>query len=168
MVELKFCLCCVEVTISWLFHCRHYKLLLILLNIIIPTVGPWYLWNESLYNSFFISFAFRYAFGLNCAWCVNSFAHMWGTRPYDKGINPAESLTAIISSCGEGFHNFHHTFPHDYATSEFPSPLNVTKKIIDVWALLGLAYDLKTVSKETILKKRMRSGDLQHLKQLDN
>ena len=74
-------------------------------------------------------------------------------------------MVAIISSSGEGYHNFHHTFPQDYATSEFSSPLNVTKMIIDVWALLGLAYDLKTVSKEAILRKRMRSGDLQNEKQ---
>ncbi|CAH3190119.1 unnamed protein product [Porites evermanni] len=148
-----------------MFQRRHYNLLGTLFNVLIPTVGPWYLWNESLYNGFFIAFALRYTFTLNCAWCVNSFAHMWGTRPYDKSIASAESMTAIITSSGEGFHNFHHSFPQDYATSEYPSLLNFTKMLIDVWRLLGLAYDLKTVSKESVLKKRMRSGDLQHLKE---
>jgi len=148
-----------------MFQRRHYKKLHILFNMIIPTAVPCFFWNESLSNAFFVSYALRYAFHLNAAWCVNSVAHIWGTRPYDKQINPAESMVAIISSSGEGYHNFHHTFPQDYATSEFSSPLNVTKMIIDVWALLGLAYDLKTVSKEAILRKRMRSGDLQNEKQ---
>lgn len=143
---------------------RHYKLLNLLFNLILPTMIPWCIWNESLRNAFFISFALRYAFTLNAAWCVNSFAHMWGTKPYDESIAPAESLAAIISSGGEGFHNFHHTFPQDYNTSESFSLLNMTSMFINAWAWCGLAYDLKTVSKESVLKRRMRSGDLQHLK----
>jgi len=143
---------------------RHYKLLNLLFNLILPTMIPWCIWNESLRNAFFISSALRYAFTLNAAWCVNSFAHMWGTRPYDESIASAESLTAVISSGGEGFHNFHHTFPQDYNTSEFFSLLNVTSMFINAWAWFGLAYDLKTVSKESVLKRRMRSGHLQRLK----
>lgn len=147
-----------------MFQRRHYKLLNLLFNLILPTMIPWCIWNESLRNAFFISSALRYAFTLNAAWCVNSFAHMWGTRPYDESIASVESLTAVISSGGEGFHNFHHTFPQDYNTSEFFSLLNVTSMFINTWAWCGLAYDLKTVSKESVLKRRMRSGDLQRLK----
>ena len=146
------------------YYFRHYKVLSTLFNVIIPIVVPWYFWSESLSNAFFIPFALRYAYTLNSAWCVNSFAHLWGTKPYDETISPTESYTAILSSSGEGYHNFHHTFPQDYATSEFSSPLNITKMFIDTWALFRLAYDLKTTSKESVLKRRMRSGDLRHLK----
>lgn len=135
-----------------------------LFNIAIPILVPWHFWNETFSNAFFISFAMRYALILNAAWCVNSFAHMYGSKPYDETINPAESFIANITTVGEGYHNFHHTFPQDYAASELGALCNVSKWIIDACALFGLAYDLKTVSKEAILQRRMRTGDLQHLK----
>lgn len=146
-----------------MFQRRHYKLLTALFNVIMPTVVPWYFWNDSLFNTFFICYAFRYACTLNTAWCVNSLAHTWGARPYDKNINPSQNVPVIIGACGDGYHNFHHTFPQDYASSELGSPMNPSKWLIDICALLGLAYDLKTASPNTILKRRMRTGDLQHL-----
>ncbi|XP_068736827.1 stearoyl-CoA desaturase 5-like isoform X2 [Montipora capricornis] len=146
-----------------MFQRRHYKLLITLFNVIIPAIVPGYFWNESLLNAFMICYAFRYAFTLNATWCVNSFAHLWGSKPYDKNINPSQNFSVVIATGGEGFHNFHHTFPQDYATSELGVSLNPSKWFIDVCAKLGLAYDLKTVSKDTVLKRRVRTGDLQHL-----
>ena len=32
---------------------------------------------------------------------------------------------------GEGFHNYHHTFPYDYGTSEWGFRLNVTTRFIN-------------------------------------
>ena len=150
------------------FHPRHYKLLSTICNIIIPIAVPWYFWNESIWNGFFICYAFRYTFTLNATWCVNSFAHLWGDKPYDKHINPSQNFSVVLATGGEGFHNFHHTFPQDYATSELGSPMNPSKWFIDLCALFGLAYDLKTISKEAIRKRRIRTGDLQHLKHCDD
>ncbi len=42
---------------------------------------------------------------------VNSAAHIFGNRPYDNQIEPRESLLAVYLSMGEGYHNYHHTFP---------------------------------------------------------
>lgn len=53
-------------------------------------------------------------------WLVNSVAHMWGQRPYDAHINPSENWLVSIGAHGEGWHNYHHTFPFDYKTSEVP------------------------------------------------
>lgn len=60
---------------------------------------------------------------------------------------------------GEGFHNYHHTFPFDYATSEFGCKLNLTTAFIDFMCFLGLARDRKRVSKDTILARVQRTGD---------
>ncbi|XP_020610221.1 stearoyl-CoA desaturase 5-like [Orbicella faveolata] len=151
-----------------MFQRRHYKLLSTICNVIIPIAVPWYFWNESIWNGFFICYAFRYTFTLNATWCVNSFAHLWGAKPYDEHINPSQNFSVVIATGGEGFHNFHHTFPQDYATSELGSPMNPSKWFIDLCALFGLAYDLKTISKEAIRKRRIRTGDLQHLKHRDD
>ncbi|CAH0750139.1 unnamed protein product [Diatraea saccharalis] len=55
-----------------------------LLNIVVPTAVPWYCWQETLFNSFVLSFVTRFTITLNIAYCVNSFAHLWGNKPYDR------------------------------------------------------------------------------------
>ena len=86
---------------------------------------------------------------------------MWGMKPYDKRINPVDNLFVAWAAQGEGFHNFHHTFPQDYATGEFGSGyFNLTKAFIDFSALVGLAHSRKKVNRETVMQRRMRTGDL--------
>jgi stearoyl-CoA desaturase (delta-9 desaturase) len=86
---------------------------------------------------------------------------MWGFRPYDKRINPAENFFVSIGAIGEGFHNYHHTFPQDYATSEYGTAyLNFTKGFIDFMALIGLAYDRNKISNEMVMSRRKRTGNL--------
>lgn len=63
---------------------------------------------------------------------------------------------------GEGFHNYHHTFPFDYSTSEYGWRWNVTTSFIDLMCFLGLASDCKKVAKDTILARKIRTGDGSH------
>jgi stearoyl-CoA desaturase (Delta-9 desaturase) len=141
---------------------KYYRVLAILVCFVLPTIIPYYFWNESLTIAYFIPAIFRYVFTLNATWFVNSFAHMYGQRPYDKRIQPSENEIVSFFALGEGFHNYHHTFPQDYATSEYGFKyLNFTKGFIDLMAFLGLAYDLNRVSGDMVLKRRMRTGDLQ-------
>lgn len=81
-------------------------------------------------------------------------------KPYDKNINPSENLLVTVGAIGEGFHNYHHTFPHDYATGEFGTWLNPTTLFINLMAQIGWAYDLKTVPAEVILARKKRTGCL--------
>ena len=126
---------------------------------IVPTVVPWFFWGESLQNAFFMCSILRYLLTFHATSLVNSAAHMWGNRPYDKNINPAENIGVAISTMGEGFHNYHHTFPHDYATSEYGWHLNITTWFIDLMALLGQANDRRKISQNTVDKRRSRTGD---------
>lgn len=64
---------------------------------------------------------------------------------------------------GEGYHNYHHTFPWDYKTAELGKfSTNFTSGFIDVMAKIGWAYDLKTVSMDMIQKRAQRTGDGTH------
>ncbi|XP_059050016.1 acyl-CoA Delta(11) desaturase-like [Achroia grisella] len=126
---------------------------------IIPTIIPIYFWGESLNNAWHISML-RYISNLNATFLVNSAAHMWGFKPYDKGILSAQNLSVSVATFGEGFHNYHHVFPWDYRAAEFGNnKLNLTTKFIDFFAWLGWAYDLKTVSKDMITRRARRTGD---------
>lgn len=114
--------------------------------------------GEPLWPSLCVG-VWRYVTSLHCTWFVNSAAHIWGTQDYDKHIEPRESCLVSIGALGEGFHNYHHTFPFDYSTSEHGCYFNFTTIFIDLMCLLGLAYDLRVVSPSMIDKRRQRTGN---------
>lgn len=63
---------------------KYYIPLFALLVILFPIYVPYYFWNESLWMAFWTAFVCRFCIVLNIAYSVNSFAHMYGARPYDK------------------------------------------------------------------------------------
>ncbi|XP_061490662.1 stearoyl-CoA desaturase [Rhineura floridana] len=142
-----------------MFQRRYYKSSVVIMCFFLPAFVPWYYWGESFYNSFLLAAVLRYAAILNATWLVNSAAHMYGNRPYDQHINPRENRLVVLGALGEGFHNYHHTFPFDYSTSEFGWQWNFTTAFIDLMCYLGLASDRKKVAKETILSRTIRTGD---------
>lgn len=74
-------------------------------------------------------------------------------------INPVENKLVSMVTLGEGSHNYHHTFPWDYKTSEFPYfNFNITTLFIDAMARLGLAYDLRQPSPELVEKVVRNTG----------
>ncbi|GIX73960.1 stearoyl-CoA desaturase 5 [Caerostris extrusa] len=141
------------------FHRKYYIPLVITCCFVLPTLVPMYLWNETFVNSLFVATLFRFCFTLNQTWLVNSAAHMWGTKPYDTNINPRENTLVALGAVGEGFHNYHHTFPYDYATSEYGIKYNLTTLFIDTMAWLGLAYDRKTATRSMIAARKLRTGE---------
>ncbi|EDX13199.1 acyl-CoA Delta-9 desaturase isoform X1 [Drosophila simulans] len=146
-----------------MFQKKYYMILMPIACFIIPTVVPMYAWGESFMNAWFVATMFRWCFILNVTWLVNSAAHKFGGRPYDKFINPSENISVAILAFGEGWHNYHHVFPWDYKTAEFGKySLNFTTAFIDFFAKIGWAYDLKTVSTDIIKKRVKRTGDGTH------
>ncbi|PSN49612.1 Acyl-CoA Delta(11) desaturase [Blattella germanica] len=126
---------------------------------IIPTWVPYHFWGEYFWTSFLANVG-RWVLCLNFVWSVNSFAHIYGFRPYNRNINPAENKLVSIVALGEGWHNYHHTFPWDYKTGEFGFyGTNFTTALIDFFASIGWAYDLKVPSKEVVQQTIKKSGD---------
>ncbi|XP_078072809.1 stearoyl-CoA desaturase 5-like [Mustelus asterias] len=141
------------------FQRKYYKTSVFIMCFFMPTFIPWYFWGETLWNSYFLASILRYTVSLNVTWLVNSAAHMYGNRPYDKNISPRENRFVTFGAIGEGFHNYHHTFPFDYSTSEFGLQLNPTTCFIDFMCWLGLASDRKRASKQMIQARKLRTGD---------
>lgn len=87
----------------------------------------------------------------------------WQYTSCYRFINPAENLSVAVLAMGEGWHNYHHTFPWDYKTSELGKySTNFTAAFIDTMAKIGWAYDLKTVPNDMIKKRVQRTGDGTH------
>lgn len=64
---------------------RYYEPIMLSLAFVIPTLIPVYCWNESWYCAIH-SVIIRYVWLLNATFLVNSFAHMWGNRPYNRYV----------------------------------------------------------------------------------
>jgi hypothetical protein len=73
--------------------------------------------------------------------CEFGCPYIWIHRPY-KDIPPCESMLTSLVACGEGWHNWHHAYPFDYATAE-DGFINHTKLLIDFLSLIGQTYDHK-------------------------
>jgi len=112
---------------------------------VFPGLVSSYGWGESAMNGFFVAGCVRYVWVLHMTWLVNSAAHLWGERPYDPMSNPSENPLVSIASLGEGWHNWHHKYPFDYAASELGvlRQYNPTKLTIDICAALGLVMERK-------------------------
>lgn len=142
------------------FQHRHYLPCVAVACFVVPTLLPHLLWGESLYNSFYICALLRYVVTLHGTWFVNSIAHMWGRQPYDKTQNATENRGVSFGALGEGFHNYHHAFPWDYAASELGYDTNLTKLFIDFFATFGWVYERKVASPSMIKQRKLRTGDV--------
>jgi stearoyl-CoA desaturase (delta-9 desaturase) len=101
--------------------------------------------GDTLWNGFLFCGVLRYCANLNATWAVNSVVHAFGNRPYNPSHLTTENGWVSLFALGEGWHNWHHAFAWDYATSELGPLLqfNPTKVLIDVLAFVGLAWDRK-------------------------
>ncbi len=93
--------------------------------------------------------------------CVNSLAHAIGAQPYsDTNSSRDSGLTALVTM-GEGYHNFHHTFPFDYRNGVRAFHFDPTKWVIRALSFVGLTRALVRTPHHVILKSRLRMQERQ-------
>ncbi|XP_021937379.1 acyl-CoA desaturase-like [Zootermopsis nevadensis] len=145
-----------------MFQKKYYYLLYGAINTFIVAL-PYLLWGESVRVSILGVFILRSVVVYNITWLVNSAAHLYGTRPYNGEIQPVESSTVSILTCGEGWHNFHHTFPSDYRASEYGHKHDLSSRVIQLMEKRGWAYNLKETPQHLVNKWVKKFGDGSHM-----
>ena len=122
------------------------------------------LWGDRFWHGFWVAGALRYVAVLHFTWCVNSLAHIYGDRPYDKKIHATENALVSVMAMGEGWHNWHHKYPFDYAASEFgiTTQYNPTKLFLDVMGTMGLASDFKRATYVWEKRKHAQQPHMSH------
>jgi len=125
-----------------------------------PTLAAIYGWDESAWVAVTVCGFLRYVAVLHNTWTVNSVAHLLGDRPYDPSINPAENFLVTLLAHGEGWHNYHHSYPHDYSASEhgWMQQYNPTTAVIDLMAVFGLVSGRKKATKQWEARKARREA----------
>lgn len=86
---------------------------------------------------------------------INSLCHTIGTQPYSDKCSARDSWIMALFTFGEGYHNFHHEFQHDYRNAVKWWQWDPTKWTIWALAKLRLVRDLRSVPEEKILLTQM-------------
>ena len=93
------------------FQTRHYGKLVLLMCYLVPTaMGS--CWFQSAYIGFWVGGVLRPVWVLHMTWMVNSVAHFFGYKPYDRKLRAVESLVVALGALGEGYHNYQYVVSH--------------------------------------------------------
>jgi stearoyl-CoA desaturase (delta-9 desaturase) len=93
----------------------------------------------------------------HCTFFINSACHTVGRQPYSTRCSARDSFFLALFTFGEGYHNYHHEFQHDYRNGVMPWQWDPTKWIIWTLSKLKLVGGLRRVPAETIEAAMERS-----------
>jgi len=82
---------------------------------------------------------------------INSLCHYMGTQPYSSTHTAKDSWFMALLTFGEGYHNYHHEFQHDYRNGVKPWQFDPTKWMAWLLSKARLTSDLRTVPNEKIM-----------------
>jgi stearoyl-CoA desaturase (delta-9 desaturase) len=123
------------------FQNRHYLLIAIGINVAL-TIGAGLLVGD-VWGTFILAGLLRVVISHHFTFLINSLAHMWGTRPYTDENSARDNPVLAFLTHGEGYHNFHHIFAHDYRNGVRWWQWDPTKWLVATMQYLGLARRLK-------------------------
>jgi stearoyl-CoA desaturase (Delta-9 desaturase) len=86
-------------------------------------------------------------------WSINSVCHLWGSRPYRTTDLSRNNAIFGLLGMGEGWHNNHHAFPTSARHGLRWWQIDMSYVVIRTLALLGLAWNLKLPTKQTMALK---------------
>ena len=87
----------------------------------------------------------------HCTFFINSACHTFGNQPYSERCSARDSTLMAFFTFGEGYHNYHHEFQHDYRNGVKRWQWDPTKWAIWAFEKVGLVGGLRRVPSEKIL-----------------
>ncbi|XP_041980528.1 acyl-CoA Delta(11) desaturase-like [Aricia agestis] len=141
------------------FYNKYFTYFKLLFCYILPLTISVCCWGEDWRCAIAWQWFLRFLSMFHSELTVNSLAHAYGNRPYNKDIIPAENRFVATCTLGEGWHNYHHVFPFDYKAAEHFDTFNFGTKFIDMFHKIGWAYDLRKATPEMISSVAGRLGD---------
>ncbi len=79
----------------------------------------------------------------HATYCINSLAHVWGTRRYETGDDSRNNLLLALLTFGEGWHNNHHHYMASARNGFRWWEIDITYYVLRALALVGLVWDLR-------------------------
>jgi stearoyl-CoA desaturase (Delta-9 desaturase) len=135
------------------FQHRWYLPLALLLNFGLPLALGWV--HGDLWGMFLLAGVLRLVVSHHLTFLINSVAHAFGPRPYSDEHSARDNGWLAFLTYGEGYHNFHHQFAHDYRNGVRWWHWDPSKWIICSLSWVGLTRKLKRTPAVVIQRARL-------------
>jgi stearoyl-CoA desaturase (delta-9 desaturase) len=93
----------------------------------------------------------------HATFCINSLAHVHGTRRYITGDDSRNNLVLALFTMGEGWHNNHHAYQSSVRQGFRWWELDATYYILKALSGVGIVWDLKTPP-AAVMRNEQRLG----------
>jgi stearoyl-CoA desaturase (delta-9 desaturase) len=140
---------------------HHYDLFFALTTVI-TTALIGYLTND-YFGAIVFSFLARIFIAHNLTFFINSAAHYWGEKTFSKEHSAVNNWFISLFTFGEGYHNYHHTFPQDYRNGVRWWQYDPSKWTIWMMAKLGLVKNLQMMSNQEIQERVQAEREGRHV-----
>jgi len=134
---------------------RYYLLWALPMNLGLPLLLGWS--SGDILGTFLLAGVLRLVVSHHATFFINSLAHMWGAQPYTDDNTARDNWVVALLTYGEGYHNFHHLFPHDYRNGVRWWQWDPSKWFIHVAQWFGLASNPKRVPSFKIQRARLET-----------
>ncbi len=122
---------------------RHYLPLTLAMNFGPPLLIGWA--TGDVFGALLLVGVLRLVVSHHVTFFINSLAHIWGSQPYTDENTARDNGFLAVLTYGEGYHNFHHMFSHDYRNGVHFWQWDPSKWFIGAMQWCGLAWNLKRV-----------------------
>jgi stearoyl-CoA desaturase (delta-9 desaturase) len=136
------------------FQHKYFEILMVVTNLIVTLLVGYFL--NDYFGAFVFSWLLRLFFLHHFTWFINSLAHYWGHQNYSTEHSAVDNYIISLLTFGEGYHNYHHTFAHDYRNGIRWYHFDPTKWLIWTLSKFKLARDLKSVSSNRIAEAMIK------------
>lgn len=158
--------------VMWQHKYTHWIALVV--GLLVPT-GLGYAWNSwngenpwvGALGGFLIAGVARVVVAQHCTFFINSLCHTVGRQPYSSRHSARDSAIMALLTFGEGYHNYHHEFQHDYRNGVKPWQWDPTKWTIWTLSKIGLAEGLRRVPDSKVLLAEMAEAKIKARKQVE-
>ena len=122
---------------------RHYLPIALGMNFGLPLLLGWA--SGDILGVFLLGGVLRLVVSHHLTFCINSLAHIVGIQPYTDENTARDNGIVALLTFGEGYHNFHHMFAHDYRNGVRWWQWDPSKWCIYAMQWIGLTRNLKAV-----------------------
>jgi stearoyl-CoA desaturase (delta-9 desaturase) len=122
---------------------RNYLAVALGMNFGLPLLLGWA--SGDVLGTLLLAGLLRLVVSHHLTFCINSLAHMIGSQPYTDENTARDNAAVALLTFGEGYHNFHHMFAHDYRNGVRWWQWDPSKWFIGAMHGVGLVTNLKTV-----------------------
>ncbi|MGD7652763.1 MAG: fatty acid desaturase [Verrucomicrobiales bacterium] len=157
-----------------MFQHRYVHWIGFFVGLVLPSVLGycWNLWQGQspwvgALGGFLIAGVARIVIAQHCTFFINSLCHTIGRQPYSTKHSARDSAVMAFLTFGEGYHNYHHEFQHDYRNGVKAWQWDPSKWTIWLLSKLGLVEGLRRVPDSKILLAEMREARMRAEKQLE-